>query len=177
MTKHNILFASVILSTMATVILAGAQNPVTPQNEVRIQVVTSSQADNQTLNTQSRRVSLPTGTATKFRFDLKSSEPVFPPECAPQFRSDDGRFIQRVGSALDGTITPTADGKFQVRLTTTVRDVAGCRLVGELNIPVFSNRIIQTDALLGIGEAFPLSVDGRPNDETLNVEVTLIAGE
>ena len=177
MTKHILLFVSLILSTLAAVIHAGAQNPATPQNEVRIQVVTSSQADSQTLRTQSRRVSLTAGTPTKFSFDLKTTEPVFPPECAPQFRSDDGRSVQRVGSALDGTITPTADGKFQVRLTTTVREVAGCRKVGNLNIPVFSNRIIQTDVLLGIGDPFPLTVDGKPNDETLSVAFLLTASE
>jgi hypothetical protein len=176
MTKHTILFVVATLSTMPTLTLAGAQNPVAPHNAVRIQVVTSSQTTGKVLSTQFHRLSLTVGAAAKFNFELKSTQPVFPPECGFQFRSDDRRSGQRVGSALDGTITPTADGKFQVRLTTTVRDVAGCRLVGQLNIPVFSNRIIQTDALLGIGDTFPLTVDAS-NDEKLNVALTLTAPE
>lgn len=104
------------------------------------------------------------------RTGVYTSEPTLPAECPSK------AIGQRVGVRVEGTLRPAPDGRFQVSLNVTDRAVAGCRVVGDLNIPVFSNRTVSNAELVSIGDVIPFTVD-ETSGETLKVELSLAAGK
>ena len=163
-----------ILWILVTGIAATAQSTGTPATPIKIQVVVFEQGTDGTPAVQPRTISLVTNPTGKFNVDLKSAEPIFPPACDYNFVCSHCTSLQppRVGTQLEGAVRLEPDGRFQVQLKYTVRSVGGCRAVGDLNIPVFVNKIVTNTVVVGSGEVVPLAIDGK--SETLKVELTLM---
>jgi hypothetical protein len=171
MNKHTRRFFAAISLALAVGIAASAQTTGTPP--IKIQLVVSEQGISGTPAVQPRTVSLVANPTGKFKVDLKSVERSFPPGCGYNVATITAHNPQpqRVGTQLEGTVNPAPEGRFQVQLTLTERTVEGCRAVGDLNIPVFANRIIQHTVVVGSGEMAPFTFGGK--FETLRVEFTL----
>jgi len=58
---------------------------------------------------------------------------------------------QFVGRQVDAMVSSVGDGKFKIHLVVTERSLAGCRPVGDLEIPVYANRIVSHDLVLADG--------------------------
>jgi hypothetical protein len=81
--------------------------------------------------------------------------------------------MQFVGTQVEGTVVPIADGQFGVNLVFSERTRAGCRDVGGLSIPVFSNRIVAHVINLRSGESGEIVLENDPLRKTTKVNVTL----
>lgn len=85
---------------------------------------------------------------------------------------------QQVGTQVDSKVTPGAAGEFQVSLTVTERALAGCRTVGNIDIPVFSNRIVSHVFTLKNGESTELVQGGdSARNTSTRLAVTLMPVE
>lgn len=71
-----------------------------------------------------------------------------PTSCRNVYSSHGGQFL---GQQVDATVSPSADGKFKIHLVVMDRSFAGCRPVGNLEIPVYSNRTLSHDLVLNDG--------------------------
>lgn len=78
------------------------------------------------------------------------------------------------GTQVDARIRPEADDRFSVELTITERAFSGCRTVGNVSIPVISNRIIGKTVTLKSGETTKVDLSA-PNvrNEAMKIDVTL----
>src|SRR6185503_6901799 len=90
------------------------------------------------------------------------SPDLLPPCFTPQLQQ---RGLQEVGTEVDSTVSPLPEGKFGILMSITDRALAGCRTLGDLDIPVFSNRIMAHSVTLQDGETadFIFSVDKEAN--------------
>jgi len=80
---------------------------------------------------------------------------------------------QRVGKQIDATVSPF-DGKFKVHLVITDRSFAGCRLVGTVEIPVFSNRVTSYDLVLSDGGSEEILFEtSRESNTSVKMRTTL----
>jgi len=108
------------------------------------------------------------------KFTVKDLRPVMlPAECDPANSQPARATAPQVGTDVTGTVNVTPDGRYQVRLTVASRWLAGCRAVGDLNIPVFANIIIPNDAVVVIGEVLPIMIRDDSGIAPIKVEVTL----
>jgi hypothetical protein len=97
----------------------------------------------------------------------------------PQGRSleEVGLGHYQVGTQVDSTVSPMPEGKFGIQISITERTLAGCRTVANVDIPVFSNRIIAHSVTLRDGETAELmfSVDKAANTSSrLMVKLTIV---
>lgn len=84
---------------------------------------------------------------------------------------------QFVGTQVESMVASLPDGQFGVNLTFTERTRAGCRAVGDLLIPVFSNRILAQSLSLKNGETRELALNSDPlHNESTRLIVTLTLG-
>jgi type II secretory pathway component HofQ len=86
--------------------------------------------------------------------------------------------MQQVGSQIEATVTPTADGKFKLNLNVTDRAVvAGPTQGGVPNVPSFRNNSTNSKAILSNGETVQfISAADKAGGETFRIEVTLTVG-
>jgi len=169
MTQPTFRILAVILWAMAFGSLARAQAPAAAGTTVKVRVIVSAQGTTETLPSEPGTITVAANPSGKFTVDLKSFEPSYPAECAPSY----SRSPQRVGVKLEGTVTPTSDGGFEAHLTISDRAIAGCRVVGDLTIPVFSNLIIAKDAQVGKGETLSFTVRDKSTGQPLQVQLTV----
>jgi hypothetical protein len=88
--------------------------------------------------------------------------------------------MQQVGSQVDATVTPTADGKYNLKLSVTDRwSVTGAQAApgGVPNVPSFRNMVSNSQVILSNGETmqFTSSAD-KASNETFKIDVTLTVG-
>jgi hypothetical protein len=76
--------------------------------------------------------------------------------------------VQFVGTQVESMVASLPEGQFSVNLTFTERARAGCRNVGNLVIPVFSNRILAQSLSLKNGETREIALN-----ESTRLVVTL----
>jgi hypothetical protein len=115
-----------------------------------------------TLKSQSHRVSFTVSPIGKFSLGDTS----VPGDCGPVPS-------QQVGTKVEGTVTPSSAGQYQIHLVISVRTSAGCRDVGKQTFPVFSNSTVTKDAVVASGETLSVPMGSRAGKDTLKVEVTL----
>lgn len=74
---------------------------------------------------------------------------------------------QQVGTKVESVVND-AVGEFSVALTITERTLAGCRTIGDREIPVFANRIVAHVVRLKSGDSteFVTSTDAARNTST-----------
>ena len=166
MTKRTVVAA--ILWVVALNSLARAQVADPSVTPITINVIVSGVRTG-TPAADSNKVSVATEANGKFSVDARTSQPEFPPECPSPATAE----TQRVGTRVEGTVESEPDGRFRVNFTITQRTVAGCRSVGGLTIPVFSNTIISRTAVVVRGEVIPLGVIEEPGGDTLKLEMAL----
>jgi hypothetical protein len=97
------------------------------------------------------------------------------PPCLPPLPQVRGS--QEVGTQIDSTVTPMPEGKFGIQMSITERSLAGCRTVGDITIPVFSNRVKAHVVTLKDGETTDLifSIDKAANTSSrLMVKLTIV---
>jgi hypothetical protein len=82
-------------------------------------------------------------------------------------------YVQFVGTQVESTVVPIAGGQFGVNLVFTERARAGCRDVGDLSIPVFSNRIVAHTINLSNGGSGEIVLENDPLRKTTKANVTL----
>jgi hypothetical protein len=148
---------------VAALVTFASGSPAYAQTD-KIQVVLSTQPSSPIVVTAS-----PTG---KFNVVVLERPVSFPPECNSVGNPSHGNPIRSTGVKIEGAVSPAPDGRFRIQLTISVTSEAGCRGVGNLNIPVFANRVYQENADVARGEKIPLTITFK--DETLKVEVTLL---
>ena len=88
--------------------------------------------------------------------------------------------LQQVGSQIDATVTPTPDGKFNLKLSVTDRSLvtgAPAAQGGMPNIPSFRNMISTSQAIMSSGETMQFTASSdRAANETFRIDVTLTVG-
>jgi hypothetical protein len=87
------------------------------------------------------------------------------------------RSPQEIGTQVDSTVSPLPEGRFAIQISIAERAFAGCRMVGELNIPVFSNLVQDRSVTLKNGEStdFAFSVNKTANTSSrLMVKLTIL---
>jgi type II secretory pathway component HofQ len=88
--------------------------------------------------------------------------------------------LQQVGTQIDATVTPVADGKFSLNLLVTDRSIvtgAPAAQGGVSSVPSFRNNNTSTNAILSAGETIQFtSSPDKTGNETLKIEVTLTVG-
>ena len=88
--------------------------------------------------------------------------------------NSNSRTQQLVGTQVDATVSAADESSFKVHLVLTDRSFAGCRPVGDLEIPVFGNRTVTHDLVLKDGGSEELVMDlGETSKLKLKVRVTL----
>lgn len=82
--------------------------------------------------------------------------------------------LQQSGIQISSTVSPASENKFKLSLSVTDRFQSGTRDVGAIKIPIFSNRVISSNAILADGQSiqFTSGVDSVTG-ETWTVDVTL----
>jgi type II secretory pathway component HofQ len=87
--------------------------------------------------------------------------------------------MQQVGSQVDATVTPTADGKYNLRLTVTDRSIGTAQSTqGRVpNVPSFRNMVSSSQAIISNGETIQFTASSDPaSNETFRIDVTLTVG-
>jgi hypothetical protein len=170
MTKHQFMFSTAVLATLALGNNAHAQRPSTTKT-IRIQVSVSGQGATDTVTAETETVSVSTDPSGRFNVSLKGDE-VLPSGCS----ADESAIgpPKRVSTKIEGLVRAADNDQFHIGLTVTDRSLVGCRRVGELNVPVFSNRILAKAELRRSGETIPLTLDNKSGGESLRIEIALV---
>ena len=86
--------------------------------------------------------------------------------------------LQQVGSQIDATVNPTADGKYNLTLSVTDRDRTSTNNNPAVpNVPTFKNMVSSSSAILSNGESIQFtSSTERASNESLKIDVTLTVG-
>jgi hypothetical protein len=87
--------------------------------------------------------------------------------------------MQQVGSQVDATVTPTADGKFNLKLNVTDRSIGSAQSTqGRVpNVPSFKNMVSNSQAIISNGETIQFTASSDPaSNETFRIDVTLTVG-
>ena len=88
--------------------------------------------------------------------------------------------MQQVGSQIDATVTPTSDGKYNLKLSVTDRSVvtgAQAAQGGMPNVPSFRNMVSTSQAIMSGGETMQFTASSdRAANETFRIDVTLTVG-
>jgi hypothetical protein len=163
MSKPLINSAVVVFCAVAVAAGAVLQTP-TSSGSVEAQVTVSKYNTDGTLKAESFSASFTPNPIGKF--SLGDRNPLSVREDCKAARS-------QMGTKVDGTVTPTSAGSFQLHLFISVRAAGGCRQVGDANVPIFVNTAITKDAVVASGEKLSVPVGSRSGSETLKVEVTL----
>jgi len=66
---------------------------------------------------------------------------------------------QFIGRQVDAVVSPAAGGKFKIHLVVNDRSFVGCRRVGDVEIPVYSNRTASHDLVLNDGGVDEVQMD------------------
>ena len=174
--------AKYLAFTAAALALAGAvpslAQAASPKSaDLKLGVVLSRYQEDVKVGSEAFQLLLPPGVTGTVR--IGAAPKAAPPagasaSCVAAIPSTD----QGVRTQVESTVAPTADGSFSVSLTITERAFAGCRLVGNREIPVFSNRIIAQVVTLKSGETteVPMSFDNVRKTGT-KIEVSLATAE
>ena len=106
---------------------------------------------------------------------LKITKPVtsLPPESVPAcFVSTPTS--QEISTQVESKVTSAGDSKFIVHLVITERSPAGCRSVGDLTVPVYTNRVSAHVVTLKAGETVGVPAGSGPvSGESRKLEVKL----
>jgi hypothetical protein len=83
---------------------------------------------------------------------------------------------QQVGTTVESMVRPMGD-EFSVQLTITERALAGCRTVGNIDIPVFSNRVVAHTVRLKNGETTDVMQADTARNTSTRMEVAVTREE
>jgi hypothetical protein len=143
MTRYLAL-ATLGLSVLGTDSIAQTAAPAT----VKLQVVISRYEGERNTGVQpfDFRLALNQAGSLWVGTDVKDLPPAEQLPCVNHFSG-----TQQVGTKVEPLVRDVG-GEFSVALTITERTLAGCRTVGNIDIPIFSNRVVAHTLRLKLGE-------------------------
>jgi len=160
---------------LAPVALSFAQAAKTIQLRVRLELVLSNFEGDRKVSDEPLVLVLPFNQSDVLRITTPVSTfgPDVVPPCLPPLPQ--GPLPQGVGKEIDSLVSPLPDGRFSIQMSIRQRSVAGCRTVGDVNTPVFSNRIVARSVTLRDGETTSIFfVDKAANTSSrLTVKLTV----
>lgn len=85
--------------------------------------------------------------------------------------------LQQIGTQIDAIVSPTSDGKYNLKLTVTDRFFGTVEPQRVPNVPSFKNVVIASEAILGNSETVQFTAAPTPSsNEVFKVDVTLTVG-
>ena len=166
-------FAAIGLLTLISAATLISQTPQPEPATAKLQVVVSRFEGDKEVSTQPFQLQFAMGQTgnLKMETDLKKLPASEIPPCVTQA----ALVNQKVGTQVDSIVTAMPDGKFTVSLTITERNLAGCRTAGNVEVPVFSNRITAHTSRLQSGETAEfVFASNAANKTSAKAAVTLL---
>ena len=162
-----------------SIVLAQAPPPApqAPAATIKLQVVLSRYDGDKKLSSLPYTLSLVPGQQGNIR---AGAEIAVPTTSLSGDKTTVSYSMQQVGSQIDATVTPTPEGKFNLKLSVTDRSiVTGAQAAqgGMPNIPSFRNMSSNSQAIMSSGETMQFTASSdRAANETFRIDVTLTLG-
>jgi hypothetical protein len=154
--------------------LASSQAAAT---SVKVQVVLGRYEGDRRLSSQPYTLTLVPGQGGNIR---TGAEIAVPTTTAPGGATS--YTMQQLGTQIDATVNPAADGKFRLSLTVTDRSMVTGTQASQIggsvpNVPTFRNNTSASQAIMAGGETIQFTtVVDKVTNETFRIDVTLTVG-
>jgi type II secretory pathway component GspD/PulD (secretin) len=174
-------FAILILSSSLALAQAPTGAPTAaqaPSTTIKLQVVLSKYDGDKKVSSLPYILSLVPGTSGSLRSGAEVPVPTTSVTTSADKPATTSYTLQQIGTQIDATVSPTSDGKYNLKLTVTDRFTGTLDPQSRVpNVPSFRNVVIASQAILANAETMQFTSAPTPTtNEVFKVDVTLTVG-